>query len=49
MIPALDIYRVAKLLIDRHGDEAVLHAAGRADLLLEDGDLEGTAVVAGDR
>jgi hypothetical protein len=39
----LDIYRAAKLLIDRHGDEAVLYAVGRADLLLEEGDTEGAA------
>jgi hypothetical protein len=34
----LGIYRAAKLLIDKHGDEAALYAAGRADLLLEEGD-----------
>ena len=39
----LDIYRAAKLVIDWHNDEAALHAAGRADLLLEEGDLEGAA------
>jgi hypothetical protein len=37
----LDIYRAAKLLIDRHGDEAALYAVRRADLLLEEGDTEG--------
>ena len=40
----LDIFRAAKLLIDRHGDEAALYAAGRADLLLEDGDTDGVAI-----
>jgi hypothetical protein len=30
MITDLDIYRSAKLLIDRHGDEAPIHAAMRA-------------------
>ena len=33
-----DIYRTAKLLIDQHGEEAATNAAGRADLLLEDGE-----------
>jgi hypothetical protein len=28
----LDIYHAAKLLIGRHGDEAALYAADRADL-----------------
>ena len=40
----IDVYRAAKLLIDQHGDEAVLHAVGRADFLLEEGDFEGAAV-----
>jgi hypothetical protein len=39
----LDIYRAAKLLIDKHGDEAAVYAAGRADLLLEEGDSAGAA------
>ena len=39
-----DIYQAAKLLIDRHGDNAVIHAAMRADELLEAGDLDGQAV-----
>ena len=38
-----DIYRSAKLLIDRHGDDAVIHAAMRADKMLEAGDLDGLA------
>ncbi len=44
MTPALDIYRSAKLLIDQHGDEAQIHAAMRADELLDKGDLDGQAV-----
>jgi hypothetical protein len=44
LIPDLDIYRAAKLLIDQHGPDARLNAAGRADLLLEEGDTEGAAV-----
>ncbi len=43
MITALDIDRSAKLLIDRHGDEAPIHAAMRADELLDKGDLDGAA------
>src|SRR6516225_2687586 len=44
MIPDLDIYRAAKLLIDRHGSKAVTYAAGRADLLLEKGDTVGACL-----
>ena len=38
-----DIYRSAKLLIDRHGDDAVIEAAMMADKMLEQGDLDGLA------
>ncbi len=44
MIPALDIYRAANLLVKQHGQDASIHAAMRADALLEAGDLEGCAV-----
>ena len=44
MIPDLDIYRSAKLLVDQHGDEAPIHAAMRIDELLVKGDLDGRAV-----
>ena len=44
MTPDLDLYRSAKLLIDRHGDEALIHAAMRADELLGAGDLDGAAL-----
>jgi hypothetical protein len=44
MTDDLDIYRAAKLVIDRHGGEAALQAAGRADFLLEEGDAEGAAI-----
>ena len=37
MIPELDIYRAAKLLIDQHGEDAPIRAAERADELLEAG------------
>ena len=41
MATDLDIYRSAKLLIDQYGDDASLHAAKRADELLDKGDLDG--------
>ncbi len=44
MIPDLDIYRSAQVLIKRHGQDAPIHAAMRADELLEAGDLDGYAV-----
>jgi hypothetical protein len=39
-----DIYRAAKLLIDQHGDDAAIKAAQRADQLLDEGDVQGSAV-----
>ncbi len=44
MIPDLDIYRSANVLIREHGQEAPLEAAKHADAMLEKGDLEGQAV-----
>ena len=44
MIPDIDIYRAAKLLVDQHGEDAPIRAAERADELLEAGDTEGAAV-----
>ncbi len=44
MIPALDIYRAANLLVKQHGEDAPIHAAMRADAMLEKGDLDGYAV-----
>jgi len=44
MIPDLDIYRSAQVLVKRHGDDAPIHAAMRADAMLEKGDLGGSAV-----
>ena len=38
-----DIYQTAKLLIDRHGDDAVIEAAMVADKMLDKGDLDGLA------
>lgn len=40
----LDIYRTAQLLIEQHGDEASIHAAMRADELMDRGDMDGRAV-----
>ncbi len=44
MIPDLDIYRSANLLVKHHGEDAPIHAAMRADATLEAGDLDGSAV-----
>ncbi len=44
MIPYLDIYRSANLLVKQHGDEAPIEAAMHADAMLERGDLDGLAV-----
>ena len=44
MIPELDIYRSANVLVKRHGADAPIHAAMRADAMLEKGDLDGYAV-----
>ena len=43
-IADLDIYRTAKLLVDKHGAEAPIHAATQADAMLDKGDLDGQAV-----
>ena len=40
----IDIYRAANLLIKQHGEEAPIHAAMRADALLDHGDMVGVAV-----
>ncbi len=37
-------YGAAHLLIKRHGDNAAIEAAMRADELAEDGDMDGRAV-----
>ncbi len=37
MIPDLDIYRSANLLVKQHGEDAPIHAAMRADAMLEAG------------
>lgn len=40
----IDIYRTANTLFREHGDKATIHAAMRADELLDQGDLDGVAV-----
>ena len=40
----IDIYRCAKLLIEQHGQDALLEAALKADELLDAGDFDGQAV-----
>ena len=44
MIDDVDIWRAADLLIKRHGDDAGMIAAQRADELLNHRDLEGYAI-----
>ncbi len=40
----IDIYRTTNTLFREHGDKATIHAAMRADELLDQGDLDGVAV-----
>ena len=44
MTSDLDIYRSANVLVKQHGEDAPVHAAMRADAMLEKGDLDGFAV-----
>ncbi len=44
MTSDLDIYRSANLLVKHHGPDAAIHAAMRADAMLEAGDLDGLAI-----
>ncbi len=44
MIPALGIYRAANILVKHHGQDAPIHAAMRADAMLDKGDVNGYAV-----
>ncbi len=41
MIPNLDIYRSANLLVKQHGNDAPIQAAMRADAMLAKGEKEG--------
>ena len=44
MIPDLDIYRAANVLVKLHGQDALVHAAMRADAMLETSDVDGYGV-----
>ena len=44
MISDLNIYRSANVLVKRHGPDAPIHAAMRADAMLDKGGLDGYAV-----
>ena len=44
MIPEIDIWRVANLMLRRYGDEADIESALRAEELFEEGDHNGAAV-----
>ena len=44
MTSDLDIFRSANLLGKQHGQDAPIHAAMRADAMLDKGDLEGFSV-----
>ena len=44
MIDDLDIFRAADILTKRHGADAAIDAARRADELLAAGDVEGCAL-----
>ena len=44
MTSDLDIYRSANEFIKQHGEDAPIHAAMRADELMETSDMDGRAV-----
>lgn len=44
MIPEIDVWRTAHLLIKQHGEDAAVQAAFRADALFAKGDLDGYSV-----
>jgi len=44
VIPEIDIWRVANLMLKRFGDEADIESALRAEELAEEGDHNGAAV-----
>jgi len=43
VIPEIDIWRVANLMLTRYGDEALAEGTKRAEELAADGDLAGVA------
>ncbi len=44
MTSDLDIYRTAKVLVKRYGEDAALEAAQRADAMLDKGSVDGQRV-----
>ncbi len=44
MIPDIDIYHSANVLVKQQGEDAPIHAAMRADAMLDISDLDGYAV-----
>ena len=45
MTPAeIDIWRMAKLMVDRFGEDAATHAAMNSGKFLEEGDVDGAKV-----
>jgi Family of unknown function (DUF6961) len=44
MIPDIDIWRAAALMIKHYGDTADIEAAAKADALLAEGDTEGQRI-----
>ena len=44
MIPDIDVWRTAHLLIKQHGKDAAVQAAFQADAMFARGDLDGYAV-----
>jgi hypothetical protein len=44
MIPEIDIWRAANLMLKRYGENAEPESAARVDELAADGDLNGAAV-----
>ena len=45
MTSDIDIWRAAKLLVDRYGDGALVEAMKRSDALAAQGDAAGTSVL----
>ena len=44
MIPDIDIWRAAQVMVKRYGQDAPIEAAARADEMLDQGDMDGFAV-----
>ncbi len=44
MIPDLDIYRAAKVIINQYGKDAQIHSTKRASAMLDKGDLDAYAM-----